>query len=352
MADVGTRAVTQAVRLASGGSSGRAIGRAIRGLWVAAFLSLCGMATVLADDDARALLERMVSEGGHVSFRGTMVHMCGGKVDVISVVHRYEKGGVTERVKTLDGDGREIIRKPGESMCIMPDQKLVMVGDGGERHTDRLLAPVPNFASANPANYRISMLGEAHVAGQVAKIVAINPADEYRYGYRLWLHRDHAMALKYELIARDGSALEQTLFTEIEFPEHIRGSDVEPTIVTDGYTWEHVDAVTESDAQTRTGQGWGATDMPAGFDLVRAESLPAVTGTMEHLVYSDGLAAVSVFVEAGVDEAEQSQGRSELGAVNAYTTLVDGHLVTAVGDVPMVTAKMIAMSVAPLPAVD
>ena len=298
----------------------------------------------------------MVSEGGHVSFRGTMVHMCGGKVDVVSVVHRYDNGGVTERIKTLDADGREIVRKPGESMCIMPDQKLVMIGSltGAAGHTDRLLAPAPSFAMANPENYSFALIGEAHVAGQVAEIVAINPADEYRYGYRLWLHRDHAMALKYELIAGDGSALEQTLFTEIEFPESIHGRDVEPTIATDGYVWKHMDASAELPVSTESGSGWGATDMPAGFELVRAESLPAETGMMAHLVYSDGLAAVSVFVEAGIAESEQnqSQGRSELGAVNAYTTLLDGYLVTAIGDVPMATAKMISMSVAPLPTLD
>lgn len=330
--------------------------RALRGFWFLAVLSLCGASPAIAADDARALLERMVQEGGQVSFRGTMVHMCGGKVDVVSVVHRYENGGVTERVKTLDADGREIIRKPGESMCIMPDEKTVMIGSqaGGDGHTDRLLASAPSFATANPNNYLLVLVGEANVAGQAAQIVAIKPADDYRYGYRVWLHRDHAMALKYELVAGDDSILEQTLFTEIEFPENIDGRDVEPTVSTDGFVWKHVDSTAESEAPLDSGNGWGATRMPAGFDLVRAESLPAENGTLEHLVYSDGLAAVSVFVEAGVDESEQdkSQGRSELGAVNAYTTLVNGHLVTAIGDVPMATAEMIAMSVAPLTVVE
>ena len=95
------------------------------------------------------------------------------------------------------------------------------------------------------------MLGEARVAGQETRIVAINPADEYRYGYRLWVHRDHAMALKYELIAGDGTALEQTLFTEIEFPKTIHDHDVAPTIVTDGYAWKHIDVATEAAAPRR-----------------------------------------------------------------------------------------------------
>ncbi len=66
---------------------------------------------------------------------------------------------------------------------------------------------------------------------------------------------------------------------------------------------------------------------------------------MEHLVYTDGLAAVSVFIEADIDEAEAQAGMSEMGSVNAYTTTVDGYVVTAIGDVPMRTARMIALSV-------
>ena len=173
-------------------------------------LLIAWIGTASAGDTPRAWLERMVSSSGQTNFRGTLVHMCSGKVDVVSIVHRVENGRVTERVKAIDADGREIIRSPDEVMCIMPDQEIVMVGPRNSmgQHADALLAPMPSFANVNPANYRLQMLGQEHVAGQLTEVIAIRPTDNFRFGYRLWLDRERAMPLKYELIGENGKALE------------------------------------------------------------------------------------------------------------------------------------------------
>jgi sigma-E factor negative regulatory protein RseB len=79
------------------------------------------------------------------------------------------------------------------------------------------------------------------------------------------------------------------------------------------------------------------------------------------LVYSDGLATVSVFVEAqppdvrasgGGTDANPSapaeppmQGLARVGSGYAYSTVVQGHQVTAVGEVPAKTVEFIAHSV-------
>jgi negative regulator of sigma E activity len=49
----------------------------------------------------------------------------------------------------------------------------------------------------------------------------------------------------------------------------------------------------------------------------------------------------------GVAASEQAEGPSQIGAANAYTTTLEGRLITAVGDVPERTTKMIALSVRP-----
>lgn len=312
-------------------------------------LAVAGLGSAVAADTPQAWLERMVASAGQVSFRGTLVHMCGGKVDVVNVVHRVEDGRVTERVRALDADGREIIRNPEEVMCILPDQKTVMVDSGpaGGEHVDALLSPAASFAKVSRSNYRLQMLGKEHVAGQATEVIAIRPTDDLRYGYRLWLERNSAMPLKYELISETGEPLEQTLFTEIQFAQRIAAAEVEPTIVMDNFMWQREGARAPASA-VAAGEGrWRVADMPAGFSLQTAESrtADADNGAMEHLVYSDGLAAVSIFIEADVADAEREPGRSEMGAVNAYTTLVDGYLVTAVGGVPIRTVEQMALSV-------
>jgi sigma-E factor negative regulatory protein RseB len=63
------------------------------------------------------------------------------------------------------------------------------------------------------------------------------------------------------------------------------------------------------------------------------------------MVYSDGLATVSVYVEQLPAPEDAFNGLSTMGAVNAYGRLLEGHQITVVGEVPPVTVELIARSV-------
>jgi len=66
-----------------------------------------------------------------------------------------------------------------------------------------------------------------------------------------------------------------------------------------------------------------------------------------HLVFTDGLASVSVFVESSPISASpgtqgQVSGTTRVGSTSAFSTVVEGHRVTAVGEVPPSTVQFIA----------
>jgi sigma-E factor negative regulatory protein RseB len=104
-----------------------------------------------------------------------------------------------------------------------------------------------------------------------------------------------------------------------------------------------------------------ASELPPGFHLTvaGAQTLGGATLPASHLVYSDGLATVSVFVEAeqaasagpSADSSHDTlappplHGLSRLGSGYAFSTVVQGHQVTAVGEVPAETVEFIAHSV-------
>lgn len=343
-----------ALRAHSTPRPGRAFSRVIGIALICSFW----LAAALADDSPQDWLDRMAGASGKVSYRGTLVHMCGGKVDVVKVVHRIQDGRVTERVKSLDADGREIIRNPEEVMCILPDQRTVLVGkQQSDGHADHFLEAQVSFANLNDTNYRLQTQQQAHVAGRVAEVIAIRPIDNFRFGYRLWIDREHALPLKYELLDERGDSIEQTLYTQISFADGIGETEVEPTIVMDSFVWQHsgddisAAADSNSDVPDVAAVGWRVEKMPSGFKLVAVEAGPAEgpQAATRHLVFSDGLASVSVFIESEADESERRAGASEMGAMNAYTTMVDEFLVTAVGGVPLRTAMMMALSVARTP---
>jgi sigma-E factor negative regulatory protein RseB len=143
-----------------------------------------------------------------------------------------------------------------------------------------------------------------------------------------------------------GGVLEQLLFTEISMPARIADKDLQPSLDTTGF--KQVRGMAVENGKEMPTAAWRAAKVPSGFALltVKSKYSPGADMPTEHLVYSDGLAWVSVFIEAGVAE-DPAGGLSTMGAANAYTTSRDGHLITAVGEVPVGTVELIARSTAP-----
>jgi sigma-E factor negative regulatory protein RseB len=87
--------------------------------------------------------------------------------------------------------------------------------------------------------------------------------------------------------------------------------------------------------------------LPAGFRLTtwRMQIIAGSSTPVQHLVYSDGLASVSVFIEPSDPRAQPMRGLAKVGAAFAFSRNLDGHQVTAVGEVPPVTVEAIATGV-------
>jgi sigma-E factor negative regulatory protein RseB len=325
---------------------------AVNAVWLTLTLLLSAFASAAADEP-QEWLERMVQSARQLNYRGSMVHVCGGIVDAVQIVHRVENGQIMERITAVDAAGREIIRDGNAVMCVMPDQKSVMVEPRFiNPDTDsRLGGVLPAFTEIDTANYMLAMRGPDHVAGYETEIVSIEPLDDYRYGYRLWLERKRAIALRFELLSEKGEPMEKIMFTDIQFFAAIDLDAMDSAAPVATYTWEKsapVKTEVPADSLDTDGghSGWQATELPAGFRLtaVRLKGSTDSATPVQQRVYSDGLVAVSVFIESGVDPAEQKEGPSPMGATNAYTRILEGHLVTAVGNVPVATVRMIASS--------
>ena len=86
-------------------------------------------------------------------------------------------------------------------------------------------------------------------------------------------------------------------------------------------------------------------DLPPGFRVTSAqdEVLSGSDEPVTHIMYSDGLATVSVFISEHSGDAVTE--RSSAGASNTYSVVIADHRVTAVGDVPAATVKRIADSI-------
>jgi sigma-E factor negative regulatory protein RseB len=283
-----------------------------------------------------------------LNYEGTLVHTHGGHASVLRIVHRVENGVVTERIASLDGAGREIIRDDRETTCILPDQEMVMVDQREDDGTQQspLRQRVLPYAGIDSELYRVVIEGPGRAAGRRAQRLSVVPADGWRYGYRLWLDHATAMPLKVQVNGTDGEVIEQLLFASIDLPEQIDEERVRARNTTESFTWRHSEAAAAA-REEGLETAWRARDLPPGFALmkVRHKTAGAATGEpVEQLVYSDGLATVSVFIDSAMADAPED-GAYRIGAANAYTLRRDGRLITAVGEVPGATVETIARSV-------
>jgi sigma-E factor negative regulatory protein RseB len=311
----------------------------------------------LGADDPRAWLDKMNQALATRNYDGTFFHLSEGRVETMRIVHRVKAGLVTERLQSLDGSGREFVRNNDELTCYLPDQHTVLVEPRQTRAP--FLGPLPHFGADVDQFYLIESLPDSHVLGRAARVIAVNPKDQYRFGYRLWLDEKTAMPLKTQLCDARGQVIEQILFARLEMPETIADADLAPAVRTDGMHWVRQGAT--DDTAVPGLSAYRASELPPGFHLTvsGAQTLGGVSTPAAHLVYSDGLATVSVFVEApssantaasdstagAPTPSGPMEGLARVGSGFAFSTVVQGHQVTAVGEVPAQTVEFIAHSV-------
>ncbi|HHH49003.1 MAG TPA: hypothetical protein ENK51_08990 [Gammaproteobacteria bacterium] len=300
---------------------------------------------VLAGDDLIKSLSRMQDALQNLNYYGTLVFMQGGDVQSMSLAHQATDEGEVERIVNLNGYAREVIRKNDRVICYLPDSKSVTVSTRRSGKGGWLSKLVANDFAAMQALYTFQMDGEDRVAGRFTRRVLIQPNDAFRYGYRLWLDKDSGLLLKSDLLSESAEILEQAMFAEISIVDEVPPEMLQPSTPSEDFVWyEENNEIEEIPPEAQT---WRVMEMPVGFKLVSQmrHLLPDSSQLAEHLLITDGLASVSIYIEALNGEPAPFDGPFKRGAVNVYSTALDDHQIVVVGEVPAATVEMMARSV-------
>lgn len=328
---------------------------ALLGLIVAGSLLAPPVSSAAPEDaamrQARELLQRMNTVLAQRNYIGTLRHERGGRAETLRIMHRIKDNEVAERIVPLDGSRREFIRRGPELITLMPDQGVALV----ERRprAGGLLATLPQLDERASQVYAVAAVRSVRQQGRDAWLVTLSPRDGYRYGYRIWIDTRTAMPLKTELCDERGAALEELSFTELRLVADIADAEFQPGFPTDRLRWYRSAPVPAMAAARAAVSAWSVAQLPPGFRLTQSarQNLPGANGPVEHLVFSDGIASVSVFIGSRSDPMPQSgPGRpATSGASTTFVTRVEGRPVTVVGEVPMRTARFFALQLRPAP---
>ena len=293
--------------------------------------------------EAREWLERMTTAMSQMSYQGTFVYVRNGVVETMRITHVTDQTGVRERMYSISGPHREVIRDRKGVRCVLEDSASVVEDPF---ITSSYFPELPlSIIDNDTSGYRLETGGEARIAGHSARRVSIIPEDNYRYGYDFWLENQTGLLLKWEVFDASHKPLAKLMFTDFAMGSAIKLAELE----SDSRAEDFVEMKTFSQEQvvlTQSVPRWQPARLPPGFQLASHSHKPGADGVYEHMVYSDGLAAVSVYVEQQGPESSVKPGVSQLGTNNAYTRKQGIFQITVIGEVPPITVKSIANEMA------
>ena len=291
---------------------------------------------VQAEPEPQQWLNQMGVAVRSTSYEGTVIRSQDGKTEALKVVHTIKDGVILEKMVAQEGNGLEIIRNGNEVHCILPDRKSVFVEEWNDQST--LFSTLPTSDIRFGSEYDVAVVRKERVAGREAIMLAIRPHDDYRYGHRIWLDTETSFPLKTQLIS-DGAAIEQVKFADISFNQDIHPSALKTSYSTENFTWLRRPS---GHAGTSVETSWGSDDLPAGFRAVsiHEETMAGSDEIVTHILYSDGLANVSIFIAA--NSGELVSGPSQVGGSNSYSIVHGDFEITAIGEVPALTVRQIA----------
>lgn len=299
------------------------------------------------------LIESMSHSLRTLNYEGVFVHARGTTLNTLEIAHASNARGEFERLLSLDGEAREIIRNNDMVTCIWPGTESVIVSKSKPRD----LLPHIDASLATSEHYMSTLGPLDRVAGRQTHVVNVIPRDNYRYGYRFWIDTENNMLLRSMLLEGPDKLIEQIVFTDISFPQSIdasRFSIMDSDDQSDRLSWlepKKTQANATIDAHPKEqSDRVGFSALPGGYRKVSetyTPSMPTKQGPVSHVMLSDGMASVSVYVEYidGEASVERTIGLSRMGAMNAYGVRSEEALITAVGEVPEATVKAIAASV-------
>lgn len=270
------------------------------------------------------------------SYEGTVIRMQDGTAEALKVVHTVKDGVIMERVVAQEGNGLEIIRKGNEVHCILPDRKSVLVEEWDDQST--LFSTLPTSDIRIGSEYDVAIVRKERVAGREAILLAIRPHDGFRYGHRIWLDTETSFPLQTQLVS-DGTAIEQVKFADITLNHEIHASALEPSYSTENFTWLR-QPLGHNGSHIET--SWISDQLPSGFRVVATheETMAGGDELVTHILFSDGLANVSVFIAA--NSGKLVAGPARVGGSNSFSVEYGDFEITAIGEVPAITVEQIA----------
>ena len=301
-------------------------------------------ATPAAPDNAMGWLQRAAESARNASYAGVFVHTNGDRISTVRITHVNASGDETERIEPLDGTPYEIVRHNDEMFCYFPDAKTVRLD---RRNTAQFF---PSILRGTPEaiarSYDVKLGKSERVLGYDCQWIRLEPRDNLRYAQRLCSEFNTGLVIRARTLDEHRHVIEQYTFTDLRLGPHVGRTDARSIFEARVKRWTTDSQPREESKSVDT--GWAVANVPAGFQKVAElrRTMPGRAQPVSHLVYTDGVASVSVFVEPNAAPERTAEAATEEGTTTFFVRPMGDQVVTVLGEVPLATAQQIGRSVA------
>lgn len=295
---------------------------------------------VYAEDDLWNTLQKTASAARELNYQGLFVYQSGTTIRSVQITHMFEGGREFTRNVVLDGRPREVFSE-GDDIVIFnaKHDKIVIEKRRGQNLFPAML---PTHLNILKQSYKLKLGHTERVAGRLAQVMDLVPNDNLRYQYRIWSDSEFGLLLKMSMLDSQGRTLEQIGFTQVNL---LMSKDLDwfqPKIdPTKPYVMDDTTDVSHTDSP------FIVPVLPPGYRKVDQIKLqvPGKQSQVQQLIFSDGLASVSLFVEPIVKGMHPRVGKKSMGSTNVCAHVLNGYQVVVVGEVPSLTVEQIAQQV-------
>lgn len=300
-----------------------------------------------APNDPLAWLQRASQAARQASYEGTYVHSNGDRTSTIRITHVNAAGDEHERIEPLDGQTLEFVRRNDEMFCRFPDAKTVRLDP---RITTRFFPAILGVgADSIAASYDVKLGKSERVLGYECQWIRLEPKDAMRYAQRVCSEVSTGLIVRAKTLNEQRQVIEQYTFTDLKLGPQVARSDLKSIFKARTRQW--LSDGQPRDEATNTETGWAVSQAPAGFKKITEikRALPGRSQPVSQIVYTDGLASISVFIELNSVPPRTGEASSEDGTTTFFVRPMGEQLVTVLGEVPLATAQQVGRSVARRP---
>ena len=286
-----------------------------------------------AMEDPWLILEKSAKASQQLNYEGVFHSQSSSESNSTHVIHANIDNKEYCLLKMLDGAPNEVFCS-GDMVYVTSQDGLLI-----KKRKNQFLFPsvLPSDIKHLKKNYQLSFGEKKRVADRMAQHIELKAKDNLRFNYHIWIDDKNLLPLKLIVTNNKNNTIEQSTFTTISFRKVI-DKDIFEKNINLSKIYVAKNKFVENYVSNKF---WNLKELPSGFkevDLI-SRRVNGLNLLDYQIIFSDGLAYVSLFIRPITRGTEPKEGTVEIGPTNISARYQDGYQIMSVGMVPPETVN-------------